>query len=116
MGSAVYINNKIVSPDKAFVSAFDHGFLFGDSIYEVVRTVKGKLFMWDAHIERLKASASRLELKIPADDAALLKYTLKTLEEAGNQESYIRIIVTRGAGEISLDPDKAKKPELPDGL
>ncbi len=112
MANAVSINGKIVSPKDACVSVFDHGFLFGDSIYEVIRTVDGKLFMWDEHIKRLHSSADYIGLEIPVSDKTLLNWCMKTIEEGRNKESYIRLIITRGKGEVHIDPDKAKKPNV----
>lgn len=111
MGTLVNINGALVPPDRAFVSVFDRGFLYGDSVYEVCRTYGGQLFELQAHLERLEASAARIGLELPMSSAALgrqMAYTLEVAELPG--EAYVRLIVTRGSGEISLDPAAAVNP------
>jgi len=111
MGALVNLNGALVPPDRAFISVFDRGFLYGDSIYEVVRTYRGKMFELEAHLERLEASADRIGLTLPMPADALgqqMAHTLAMAEMDG--EAYVRIIVTRGSGEISLDPNAAVDP------
>ena len=111
MAALVNLNGAIVPPDRAFVSVFDRGFLYGDSVYEVARTYRGELFELPAHLERLQSSARRIGLQLPLPAAALghqMQHTLEMAEVAG--EAYVRLIVTRGAGEISLDPAAAVDP------
>ena len=112
MTVAVSINGIITPPEKASISVFDHGFLFGDSIYEVARTVGGKLFMFDAHMERLRRSAAYLNMDIPVDDDTLYAWTTAAIQAAGNEESYMRLIVTRGAGKVHIDPTTASDPAV----
>jgi len=112
MALAVSINGVITAPEKACVSVFDHGFLFGDSIYEVVRTVGGKMFMFDAHMQRLRRSAAYLDLEIPVDDQTLHDWAVATMEAGGNEESYMRLIITRGAGKVHIDPGTASNPSV----
>jgi branched-chain amino acid aminotransferase len=107
----VNINGALMPPDRAFISVFDRGFLYGDSIYEVFRTYRGRLFEVSAHLARLRRSAERIALTLPVPEAELLHQVEMTLQAASLPgDAYIRIIVTRGAGEISLDPGAAVDP------
>jgi branched-chain amino acid aminotransferase len=100
----VSINGQIAAPDAANISVLDHGFLFGDSIYEVVRTVNGKLFAADRHLKRLHGSAAALEMPLQRDDE-WLKDAWRALHKAREGgESYLRMIVTRGEGALDLHP------------
>ncbi|MBS2030358.1 MAG: aminotransferase class IV [Deltaproteobacteria bacterium] len=111
MGALVNLNGALVPPDRAFISIFDRGFLYGDSIYEVCRTYRGKLFELQAHLDRLQASADRIGLELPMPIAGLGRQMAHTLEMAELPgEAYVRLIVTRGSGEISLDPNAAVDP------
>jgi len=112
MGTAVSIDGKVVPPEEATVSVFDHGFLFGDSVYEVVRTRRGVPVTLDEHLRRLRASAEALYLDLPWSDADLGIRVREVLAAGGNPESYLRVIVTRGKGEISLLPDSCVAPTL----
>lgn len=108
----VSMNGRIVDPDKACVSIFDHGFLFGDSVYEVVRSYQGRLFAWEPHARRLERSAEQLELAIPWPLDQLkgeARDLLRRKTFAG--DAYIRLIITRGVGELSLDPSTCKDPQ-----
>jgi len=106
MAVAVSINGELFD-EHASISVFDRGFLYGDSVYEVVRTSGGEPVDLPAHLIRLRASATAIALELPSDDE-LTAATLAALKAAGNPESYIRIIVTRGAGEIGLGTDLAR--------
>ena len=108
MATKININGDI--QNDAFISIFDHGFLFGDSIYEVVSTKYGKPCFLDEHLERLFASASGISLKIPFSINEIKNQIQRTLDSAGNSESYIRIIITRGVGEVDIDPSYCFKP------
>ncbi|MZG53689.1 MAG: branched-chain-amino acid aminotransferase [Nitrospinae bacterium] len=110
MATKININGDI--QDEAFISILDHGFLFGDSIYEVVSTNHGKPCFLDEHLERLFASASGISLNIPSSKNEIKDQIQTTLDSAGNSESYIRIIITRGVGEIDLDPSSCLKPNI----
>ena len=98
------INFNGVIQDDACISVFDHGFLFGDSVYEVVSTRKNKTVFLAEHLDRLKNSANEICLKIPQPDAWFEDQINRTLSAGNNNESYVRIVVTRGVGEIDIDP------------
>ncbi len=95
---------------EAYISVLDHGFLFGDSVYEVVVTHKGIVCFMKPHLKRLRRSADGLCLQIPWTDQTLMEEINRTIREAGNQESYIRIMITRGEGEIDIDPTSCTHP------
>ena len=98
--------------DELNISVMDHGFLFGDSVYEVVNTLNSKLCFLDEHLDRLYNSAEAISLKIPRDKKWFREQLKKTLHAAGNKESYVRIIVTRGVGEINIDPSSCEHPNI----
>lgn len=111
MGQLVNLDG-VIAP-TASVSILDRGFLYGDSIYEVVWTFAGKLFGLQEHLDRLRQSAAYLYLDVPWSDAHIQTEIERTLQQAGNSESYIRIIVTRGVQqEIALLPSQDLQPHL----
>lgn len=112
MGTLVNLNGKLVGPEDAKVSIFDRGFLYGDSVYEVVRTYGGRPFAMEPHLVRMRASAERIGMELPWSDEHLQAEVERTLQAAGNDESYVRIVATRGAGEIGLDTALAIEPLL----
>jgi branched-chain amino acid aminotransferase len=110
VATAVNLDGRIVPPEQATVPVFDRGFLYGDSVYEVVRTYAGVPFALDRHLERLEASGARLGLQVPWSRERFTREVQRTLDAAGNGESYVRIVVTRGSGPIGLDPALAQNP------
>ncbi|MBE7492056.1 MAG: aminotransferase class IV [Planctomycetes bacterium] len=111
-GYVVSINGRFVRPGAAKVSVFDHGFLFGDSVYEVVRTVGGQLFAAKQHLARLHASAAAIELRVPRKDDWLLRHLAAMHRRKPRTESYLRLIVTRGEGQLELHPQSCKRPAV----
>ncbi|MGC4120378.1 MAG: aminotransferase class IV [Myxococcales bacterium] len=108
MGRIVNLDGNLVAPEQAVVSVFDRGFLYGDSVYEVVRTYRGVLFELGAHLERLAESARRIALELPWTVERLASEAKRTVDASGNAESYLRVVVTRGEGELGLDPALAR--------
>jgi branched-chain amino acid aminotransferase len=106
------INGRFLDEKDASISVLDHGFLFGDSIYEVVRTVKGKLFGADRHLQRLHASAEGLGLRLPLMDSQFLDLMREMHQRKPDSESYLRVIVTRGVGELDLHPASCNAPTV----
>lgn len=92
------------------MSAFDRGFLYGDSVYEVIRTYRGVPFELDAHLERLEGSAQRIAMRLPVSLKQIATEIDATHAATGHTESYLRVVVTRGGGEIGLDPAFAADP------
>jgi branched-chain amino acid aminotransferase len=109
---AIKINFNGCIEETASVSAFDHGFLFGDSVYEVVATHQNHPCFLNEHLARLRQSANAIALQIPWTDDQFKTEINRTVQEARNSESYIRIIVTRGEGEIDIDPSSCRKPNI----
>lgn len=99
----ISINGKFATSRTAKVSVLDHGFLFGDSIYEVVRTVNGKLFAADRHLKRLHGSAKALDMPLQRDEGWILQHLRDMHAERDSGESYLRMIITRGVGPLTLD-------------
>lgn len=110
MTKRINLNGHIA--EDARVSAFDHGFLFGDSVYEVVSTHRNRPVFLDEHLNRLKNSADALYLELPYDREWCVQQVRETLKLAGNDESYIRIVVTRGVGDIDIDPSSCQDPNI----
>jgi branched-chain amino acid aminotransferase len=107
----VLIDDAISDERGAVISVFDRGFLYGDSVYEVARTSGGHPVDLERHLERLARSAAAIGMQAPPRET-LVAAVRRTLEAAGNRESYLRVIVTRGGGEIGLDPAMAERPRL----
>src|SRR3954468_23210218 len=97
------VEGKLVPPEQAVVPVLDRGFLYGDSVYEVVRTYAGRPFELERHLERMEKTAQRIDLALPPRET-LVRELQRTLDAGGNAESYARIIVTRGIGEFGLSP------------
>lgn len=111
MSIKVFIDGRVCDPEQAVVPVFDRGFLYGDSVYEVMRTARGRPVDLGPHLDRLARSAATIALS-PPPAAAITGAIDDTLAAAGNDESYIRVVVTRGAGEIGLDTALAEDPRL----
>jgi len=112
MGNKIYLNGKLVEADEARVSIFDHGLLYGDGVFEGIRSYNGLVFKLEEHIERLFDSAKAIELKIPLTKNELINTIVETLKANGLRDAYIRLVVTRGPGDLGLDPRKCKKPTI----
>ena len=106
----IYINGKFYPKEEAKVSVFDHGYLYGDGIYETLRAYGGMVFEMDAHIRRLNRSAEAMFMRLPLDDNGIYKAVNDTLNENGLKDAYVRVSVSRGPGEIGLDPELCPEP------
>ncbi len=100
----VYLNGRFVAREQAQVSVFDHGFLYGDGIYETMRAYGGKLFLLKKHLARLKHSADTISLKLPLPLPKIAEALNRSVSINKLQEAYVRIHISRGPGEIGLDP------------
>jgi len=109
MGLKVYVNGKYIDKEKAKISIFDHGFLYGDGVFEGIRSYSRLVFMLEEHMERLFRSAKAIELKVPISKRKLIKAVIATLKKNRLNDAYIRLILTRGIGDLGLDPFKCKK-------
>lgn len=110
MSLKVYINGKLVDKEQACVSVFDHGFLFGDGIFEGMRSYGGKVFRLEEHLRRLWDSAKSIWLEIPITREEMAQAVNDTLKVNSIQDGYIRLIVTRGQGTLGLDAHVCKNP------
>ncbi len=110
MARAVSIDGSLVAPDEARVSVYDRGFLYGDGVFETLRTYRGVPFALNEHIERLEGSASAVGITLPISRRELVRETIEAVRAAGNPESTIRILITRGQGPLRLDPSGATSP------
>lgn len=110
MPTLVNLDGALVPPEEARVSIFDRGFLYGDSIYEVIRTYGGRPFELPRHLDRLEGSAARIALSLPWSRERITAELSRTLAAAGNPESQVRLVVTRGSGDLGLDPALAAHP------
>lgn len=110
MTTAVMIDGQLVDSESASVSVFDRGFLYGDSVFETVRTYGGKPFALGEHLVRLQRSAELVYIPMPASAEQLTQEVWECLGAANNRESYIRVMVTRGQGSLGLDPALADVP------
>jgi branched-chain amino acid aminotransferase len=104
----VYINGKLFEKDDAKISVFDHGLLYGDGVFEGIRVYDTLIFKLKEHIDRLYASAQAIMLEIPVGKRQLVDAIIKTLKANGLKSGYIRALVTRGKGDLGLDPRKCK--------
>lgn len=112
MTTLIHTGAAIVPATEASVPILDHGFLFGDSVYEVVRTVDGRPFMLKEHMDRMRRSAAMIYFEPPWDDSEVARRLSDLLDAIGAPECYVRIIATRGPGPISLLPDGCDRPGL----
>jgi len=117
MAATVNVNGRVSDQANAVVSVFDHGFLYGEGVYETLRTYHGQPFLFDRHMRRLRKSAGMLALGIPLTDPQIEARFTETVRAAGlgdsqDREAYIRILVTRGVGELTYDPAATPDPTV----
>jgi branched-chain amino acid aminotransferase len=126
MSAYVNVNGVISDAAHAVIPVHDHGFLYGEGVYEVFRTYHGVPFLFERHQARLRASAARIHLDVPFSDAEIERRSLDTMKAAGlgtaphkggpygdpGGEAYVRILLTRGVGEITYDPAACPHPSL----
>jgi len=117
MAATVNVNGRVSDQEHAVISIFDHGFLYGEGVYETLRTYNGQPFLFDRHVRRLRKSADMLALAVPLTDPqidARFRETMRTagLGDSPGREAYIRILVTRGIGELTYDPAATPTPSI----
>ncbi|MEM0482562.1 MAG: branched-chain-amino-acid transaminase [Nitrososphaerota archaeon] len=108
----VYIDGEFYAKSTAKISVFDHGFLYGDGVFEGIRVYNGVVFKLREHVERLYRSAKAIRLEIPMTVEEMIDSVVKTVRVNGSRDAYIRLIVTRGVGDLGLDPRKCGKPSV----
>lgn len=109
MSIEIYINGEFFPKEEAKVSVFDHGLLYGDGVFEGTRAYNGRVFKFDEHIDRLYDSAKAINLTIPLSKEEMKEAHLETLRRNKLTDAYIRTVVTRGPGDLGLDPRKCSR-------
>lgn len=112
MGKMVFLNGKLVESEKACISVFDHGLLYGDGVFEGIRAYNGRVFRLDEHVDRLFNSAKIIMLEIPLTKDAIKKAIVEVCKANGIRDGYIRPVVTRGCGTLGLSPWLCKEPSF----
>ncbi len=112
MSSLVWVDGKWYDRGAAVVSVFDHGLLYGDGVFEGIRSYGGRVFRLDAHLDRLYGSAKAIWLEIPMAKDAMGRMVEEGVAKSGLKDTYIRLVVTRGVGDLGLDPRKCAKPTI----
>lgn len=112
MSLKIYVNGEYVDKDKAVVSVYDHGYLYGDGIFEGIRAYKGCIFALREHLDRLYYSAKTLMIDMPVTLEEMEKIVAETMIVNGLEDAYIRLVVSRGPGDLGLDPRKCSRPTL----
>ena len=110
MSRIIYLNGQYVPEEEAKISVFDHGFLYGDGVFEGIRSYKGRVFRLDEHLVRFYDSAKSILLTIPESYEEMKEAILQTIRANKLQDAYIRAVVSRGKGDLGLDPRKCEKP------
>ena len=113
MAATVFVNGRITGEREAVVSVFDHGFIYGEGVYETLRTYSRRMFLYDRHARRLRRSAQMIALDVPFGDDELARQIADTMGAANlDDEAYIRVLLTRGVGELTYDPRATPTPTL----
>ena len=114
MAATVNVNGRISGERDAAISVFDHGFLYGEGVYETMRTYNGRPFLYDRHMRRLRHSAAMIVLEVPFTDDDLADRIGQTMTVAGlnGSEAYIRVLLTRGIGDLTYDPKATPVPSV----
>ena len=112
MGSIIYLDGKYVPEEEAVVSVFDHGLLYGDGAFEGIRAYNNHVFKLQEHLERLYESARTLALEMPISIVEMQEAVLETLRRNNLRDAYIRLVVTRGKGDLGLDPNNCPRPTI----
>src|SRR5690625_4312493 len=100
----IYVNGAFVAKEKAVISIYDHGFLYGDGVFEGIRVYEGNVFKLKEHIDRLFESAHSIMLSIPHSKEELQQIVVDTVIQNKLSSAYIRVVVSRGVGDLGLDP------------
>lgn len=108
----VYINGQFFDQADAKISVFDHGLLYGDGVFEGIRSYSGKVFRLTEHVDRLYDSAKAIALEIPLGREAMAAAVEETLRQNGIEDGYVRLVITRGVGTLGLDPEKCSDPQI----
>ena len=110
MSLKVWMNGELVPAEEAKIGVYDHGLLYGDGVFEGIRTYQERAFRLEKHLGRLYKSAEAIRLVIPFTPEQLSGAIYETMKANGQSEAYIRLVVTRGVGDLGLDPNKTNRP------
>jgi branched-chain amino acid aminotransferase len=108
----IYLNGKLVPESAAKISVFDHGLLYGDGVFEGIRTYNGCVAFLEEHVDRLYRSAKAIALEIPMTKKGMIKAVVRTCKANRTMNGYVRLVVTRGVGTLGLNPYLCKKPQI----
>lgn len=112
MALKIWINGELFDKENAKISVFDHGLLYGDGVFEGLRSYSGNVFKLDEHLDRFYESAASILLNVPMDKSDLADAVKSTLAENGIVDGYVRLIITRGSGTLGLDPGTCSNPQI----
>lgn len=112
MSLQVYVAGKLVPKEQAKVSVFDHGLLYGDGVFEGIRVYGGKVFLEEEHIKRLYESAGAIRLQIPILPEEMKQAVRDTIAANSITDGYVRLVITRGAGTLGIDPQRTSNPQV----
>ncbi len=112
MSTKVYIGGRLVPKEQAAVSVYDHGFLYGDGVFEGIRVYNGNAFLLDDHLQRLYEGARAIRLEVPLTTDELKKAVRDTVVANGLKDGYVRLVVTRGSGTLGLDIRRTSNPQV----
>ncbi|RKD75693.1 branched chain amino acid aminotransferase [Sinobaca qinghaiensis] len=108
----IYLSGEFVKKEDAKISVYDHGFLYGDGVFEGIRVYSGNVYKLDEHLKRLYNSAKSIMLDIPHSSEEMTEIILETLRKNDLQDAYIRLVVSRGVGNLGLDPASCSSPQI----
>ncbi len=108
----IWLDGKLVDESEAKISVFDHGLLYGDGVFEGIRVYNGRVFRLEEHIRRLFDSAKAIVMTLPWSQEEVCRYTCETARANGLSDGYIRLVITRGPGELGLNPYLCPKPSM----
>jgi branched-chain amino acid aminotransferase len=108
----IFLNDEFVKKEDAKISVYDHGFLYGDGIFEGIRVYSNNIFRLQEHVDRLYNSAKSILLEIPYSKEEMIRLIAQAVEKNQHENAYIRVVVSRGVGDLGLDPFKCKKPQV----
>ena len=108
----IYVDGEYFNKDEAKISVFDHGFLYGDGVFEGIRFYNGRVFRCEEHIDRLYMAAKAIFMEIPLNKEEMTNALLETIRRNGLKDGYVRLVVSRGKGDLGLSPTKCPKPTI----
>jgi len=112
MTMKIWLDGNLVPKEEAKVSVFDHGLLYGDGVFEGIRLYNGRLFRLQEHLQRLANSAKAIALRLPISTEEFQREIIRTVRANRLKDGYIRVVVTRGPGDLGLDPNKCPRPTV----